>query len=116
MDKSTAYPSANHSLGPYLDEEAYRKLIQLVCFLHQLSPCHDTESLDNIDDDSESVSSLDDFPEIEPSQDSEVGALRQVLVDAIAFVASTDRTATHVVAVAVEELKETCQSCFPIYH
>lgn len=116
MDRSTAYSSANRSLGPYLDEEAYRKLIQLVCFLHQLSPCHDTENLDNIDDDSESVSSLDDFPEIELSQNSEVGALRQVLVDAIAFVASTDRTAAHVVAVAVEERKKTCQSRLPIRH
>lgn len=104
------YPNATGSADPQLDEATYRKLIQTVCFLRQLSPLYDTEDHDS---DSESNSSLEDFPETEPLPGTDAG-LRQTLVDAIAFAASTERDTEHVVAVAVEELKEQMGQYFSL--
>lgn len=100
----------------FLDEKSHRKLVRLVCFLRQLNQLHDTDEIDEIDevggatntdigDDSKSISSLEVIQETETATETGV-ELRQMLVDAIAFVASVERTAAHVVAVAVEELDD----------
>lgn len=99
--------------GSFLDEKSHRKLVWLVCFLRQLNQLHDTDEIDevdgaintDIDDDSKSISSLEVIQETETATETAV-ELRQMLVDAIAFVASVERTAAHVVAVAVEELDD----------
>lgn len=95
------YRNATDSTDLHLERTAYHKLVQLTCFLRELSPLYDTQNLD----DSESDPSLDEFQRAESLPGTEAGQ-RQTLVDSIAFVASTDRGAKHVVAVAVEELKE----------
>lgn len=100
----------------FLDEKSHRKLVRLVCFLRQLNQLHDTDEIDEADDvggatntdigdDSKSISSLEVIQETETATETGV-ELRQMLVDAIAFVASVERTAAHVVAVAVEELDD----------
>lgn len=99
----------------FLDQKSHRKLVQLVCFLRQLNQLHNDDDIDeideiddsvintDIDEDEESISSLEVIQETGIAAESRV-ELRQILVDAIAFVASVERTAAHVVAVAVEEL------------
>lgn len=98
----------------FLDQKSHRKLVQLVCFLRQLNQLHDDDNIDeidevdnvintDIDEDEESISSLEVIQETGTAAESGV-ELRQILVDAIAFVASVERTAAHVVAAAVEEL------------
>lgn len=98
----------------FLDQKSHRKLVQLVCFLRQLNQLHNDDDIDeidevdsvintDIDEDEESISSLEVIQETGTVAESGV-ELRQILVDAIAFVASVERTAAHVVAVAVEEL------------
>lgn len=95
------YRNATVSADPHPDNIAYHKLVQLTCFLHELSPLYDPEDLD----DSESDSSVVGFRGTEALPGTEAER-RQTLVDAIAFTASTDQAAKHVVAVAVEELRE----------
>lgn len=92
------------------DEETHHKFVHLMCFLRQLNCLHSTNDIDDavdidIEDDSESISSLKVLQETETPTDTEVGLL-QILVDAISFVASVERTAAHVVAIAAEEMDE----------